>query len=257
MELVYHPSGEGVSRLEDGTEINYSDDSVVLYSAEVLHDQTPSRPGADVCIHLRLPPKAARMFPRADCFQQISDPWIRQEFWSLARDIPQTGSPISCILDLRVTALLLRLCMISKAGAAISNPQEALVQQARQFLQERFASVSCMSEVARHTGVSEDYLRHLFREREGISMMKYLARIRLERAKKLLRHSRLPLKAIASECGFGTDRYFCSRFQSQTGMSPITFRKQPAGPRPPDLPEAQTKEMPPVPRTVFTRDGNR
>ena len=65
MELVYHPSGEGISSLEDGTEIFYSDRSVVLYSARVPHDQTPSRPGADVCIHLNVPSKAADLFVNA------------------------------------------------------------------------------------------------------------------------------------------------------------------------------------------------
>ena len=235
MELVYHPSGEGISCLEDGTEIVYSDRSVVLYSARVPHDQTPSRPGADVCIHLNVPSKAADLFPAADCFAHFSDPSIGEEFWSLSRAIPMSGSPTSCILDLRVTALLLRLCAISESEIRISDPQKVFVQNARQFMQEHFGSIHCVAEVARHVGVSEDYLRHLFQRLEGISMTQYLARLRLDRAKDLLRHSRLPLKSIASQCGFQTDRYFCTRFLAYTGLSPLAFRKQPGGPRPPDL----------------------
>ncbi len=235
MELVYHPSGEGISCLEDGTEIVYSDRSVVLYSARVPHDQTPSRPGADVCIHLNVPSKAADLFPAADCFAHLSDPSIGEEFWSLSRAIPMSGSPTSCILDLRVTALLLRLCAISESEIRISDPQKVFVQNARQFMQEHFGSIHCVAEVARHAGVSEDYLRHLFQRLEGISMTQYLSRLRLDRAKDLLRHSRLPLKAIASQCGFQTDRYFCTRFLACTGLSPLAFRKQPGGPRPPEL----------------------
>ncbi len=102
-------------------------------------------------------------------------------------------------------------------------------------MQEHFASIACVAEVARHTGVSEDYLRHLFQRLEGISMTQYLARLRLDRAKDLLRHSRLSLKEIASQCGFKTDRYFCTRFLAYTGLSPLAFRKQPVGRRPPDL----------------------
>jgi AraC-like DNA-binding protein len=235
MELVYHPSGEGISCLEDGTEIFYSDRNVVLYSARVPHDQTPSRPGADVCIHLNVPSKAADLFPVADCFAHLSDPSIGEEFWSLSRAIPMSGSPTSCILDLRVTALLLRLRAISESEIRISDPKRVFVQSARQFMQEKYSSIDSVADVARHTGVSVDYLRHLFQSLEGISMTQYLAQLRIDRAKDLLRHSRLPLKVIASQCGFQTDRYFCTRFHACTGMSPLAFRKQPGGPRPPDL----------------------
>lgn len=235
MELVYHPSGEGITCLDDGTEIFYSDRSVVLYSARVSHDQIPSRPGADVCIHLNVPPKVARLLPPADYFAHLSDPSIGEEFWSLSRAIPMSGSLTSCILDLRVTALLLRLCAISESEIRISDPQKLFVQNARLFMQEHFASIECVAEVATHTAVSEDYLRHLFQRLEGISMTQYLARLRLDRAKDLLRHSRLPLKAIASQCGFKTDRYFCTRFLAYTGLSPLAFRKQPGGAPPPDL----------------------
>ena len=188
-----------------------------------------------VCIHLNVPSKAADLFPAADCFAHFSDPSIGEEFWSLSRAIPMSGSPTSCILDLRVTALLLRLCAISESEIRISDPQKVFVQNARQFMQEHFGSIHCVAEVARHVGVSEDYLRHLFQRLEGISMTQYLARLRLDRAKDLLRHSRLPLKSIASQCGFQTDRYFCTRFLAYTGLSPLAFRKQPGGPRPPDL----------------------
>lgn len=235
MELVYHPSGEGMTCLQDGTEIFYSDRSVVLYSARVPHDQTPARPGADVCIHLNVPPKAADLFPSADCFPHLSDPSIGEEFWSLSRVVPMSGFPTSCILDLRVTALLLRLCSISESEVPIFDPQKVIVQNAGRFMQEHFASIESVAEVALHAGVSEDYLRHLFQRLKGVSMTQYLARLRLERAKVLLRHSRLPLKAIASQCGFKTDRYFCTRFLAYTGVSPLVFRKQPGGPRPPDL----------------------
>jgi AraC-like DNA-binding protein len=235
MELVYHPSGEGITCLGDGKKIFYSDRSVVLYSARVPHDQAPTRPGSDVCIHLNVPPKVARLLPPADCFTDLSDPSIGEEFWSLSRAIPISGSPTSCIFDLRVTALLLRICAISDSEIRISDPQKVFVQNARQFMQENFASIDSVAEVAQSTGVSEDYLRHLFQRLEGISMTQYLARLRLDRAKDLLRHSRLPLKAIASQCGFKTERYFCTRFLAYTGLSPGAFRKRPGGPRPPDL----------------------
>jgi AraC-like DNA-binding protein len=235
LELVYHPNGRGVSHLGDGTALHYREGTVVLYSAHVAHDQYAEEAGTDVCVHLKLPRQVAALLPSAKVFEPTPDTFIHEAFWSLSRTPPNPGPLAAAVLDIRVTALLLELIVASTQPRTSQDHQTALVEQALLFLQNNFASLPDVGTVARHVGVSEDYLRHLFKEKKGISLNQALTYLRIERAKTLLRHSRLPLKSIASQCGFQNDRYFCTRFAALTGMTPGTFRNQPHGATPPPL----------------------
>ena len=236
MELVYHPTGSGVTGLADGSALAYDPDTVVLYTSHMAHDQTPSEIGADVCVHLELTPSLEKRLPAAAAFAPSGDPYVGEEFWSLSRTPPGIGPGLQAVLDLRVSALLLRLLVSGKSPGQEADPQAVHVRRARRFLRDHFARSPDVAEVAKHVGVSPDYLRHTFRQRMHTTLNKELTRIRLERAKELLRHSRLPLKDIAAQCGFQNDRYFCTRFAALTGLTPGGFRNQPHGPKPPPLP---------------------
>lgn len=236
IELVYHPTGRGVTTLGDGTMLTFADESVVFYGAHVAHDQKASYPGADVCVHLRASKTVAALLPRAAYYPPSGDPYVGEEFWSLARTSAQTDAALAAVLDMRVTALLLRLLIAADQGEATADPQADYIRRANQYLRDHFATVPDMATVARHVGVSEDYLRHLYKQREKLTLSQALNRIRIGRAKELLRHSRLPLKDIATQCGFQSDRYFCTRFSANVGLSPSEFRNQPRGRKPPPLP---------------------
>jgi AraC-like DNA-binding protein len=236
IELVYHPSGQGVTTLSDGTAISFVEESVVLYGAQIAHDQKYNRPGADVCLHVQASKAVAALLPRATHFPPMSDPYVGEEFWSLSRTPAQTDAALATVLDLRATALLLRLLIAADQGEATDDLQAGYIRRANHYLRDHFASVPDMATVAEHVGVSEDYLRHLYKEREGRTLNQTLNRIRIERAKELLRHSRLPLKDIAAQCGYQSDRYFCTRFAAGVGLTPGEFRNQPHGPMPPPLP---------------------
>jgi AraC-like DNA-binding protein len=236
MELVYHPSGQGVTALDDGTTLSYAEGGVVAYTARVAHDQTPTLKGTEVCVQLKVPKSISAHWPKATYYPPVSDPYVGEEFWSLSRTATQPDPALRAVLNLRVTALLLRLHASSHDRDAAVDPQADYLQRARNYLQTHFATVPHVAAVADHVGVSEDYLRHLFREREGTSINQEMNRLRVERAKDLLRHSRLPLKAVAEQCGFQNERYFCTRFLALAGLTPGAFRNQPRGPRPPPLP---------------------
>jgi AraC-like DNA-binding protein len=236
IELVYHPTGRGVTTLADGTVLTYADEGVVFYGAQIAHDQKPTHPGADVCVHVKAAKLIAALLPRAAYYPPSGDPYVGEEFWSLSRTPAQTDAALATVLDLRATALLLRLLIAAGQGGADANLQSDYIRRANHYLRDHFASVPDMAAVARHVGVSEDYLRHLYQQREGRTLNQTLNRIRIERAKELLRHSRLPLKDIAAQCGFKSDRYFCTRFAASAGLTPGEFRNQPRGPKPPPLP---------------------
>ena len=228
-ELVYHLRGAGVTTLEGGRKIAFEPHGTVLYPARMRHDQTMTAKGDDICLHISGPKTGSSSQDALSEPLYIPplpvDPFVRNEFLQLA----QVGfDPTRRLeLDLRATALVVRLLHLSRPleEEVALNPAEIHIARAREYISAKYAEIQSVKEIANHVGVSEDYLRHLFAERSGTSLIRAVTEARMDRAKELLVHSRLPLKEIASLCGFQTERYLSARFKKLTGQSPGTFRR--------------------------------
>jgi hypothetical protein len=69
-----------------------------------------------------------------------------------------------------------------------------------------------------------DSVRHRFQKLFGISPRGLLVRIRMERAKELLRTSNISVKQIAQELGYSKQHEFTRAFHRFSGMSPKEWR---------------------------------
>ena len=74
-----------------------------------------------------------------------------------------------------------------------------------------------------------DSLRHRFRKRYGISPQGMLIRLRMNRAKELLRTSNLSIKEIADELGYSRQHDLTRAFCKYTGTSPSDWRMRANG----------------------------
>jgi len=64
-----------------------------------------------------------------------------------------------------------------------------------------------------------------FRSRFGLPPKQYITACRVAHAKMMLQTTALPMKAIASACGFENEYFFYRLFRRYTGVTPLTFRK--------------------------------
>ncbi|OGP79927.1 MAG: hypothetical protein A2V86_12795 [Deltaproteobacteria bacterium RBG_16_49_23] len=80
-------------------------------------------------------------------------------------------------------------------------------------------------DVAAEVRISREYMGKLFKKEMGCSMDEQINRLRIEKAKLLLKKRNMNLSKIAREVGFTSDSYFCRRFKKQTGMTPTEFKK--------------------------------
>jgi len=78
--------------------------------------------------------------------------------------------------------------------------------------------------IASVVGVSNSYLGRLFQEAFGMTIVSYIRTQRVRRAEHLLRHSTLPIKAIASLVGLRDLQYFNKVIRRELGMSPRRIR---------------------------------
>ena len=69
----------------------------------------------------------------------------------------------------------------------------------------------------------------LFQKLTGSTPMEYLFRMRMERAKTLLRETDIKIIDIAFDCGYGTSQYFANTFKQATGATPSEYRRHAGG----------------------------
>ncbi|TCM97812.1 AraC-like DNA-binding protein [Paenibacillus sp. BK033] len=71
-----------------------------------------------------------------------------------------------------------------------------------------------------------DYLARCLKEYSGMSPMQYRHHLQIDRAKKLLAHTRLPLVKVGEQCGFQDINYFSRLLKRHTSYTPGEYRKK-------------------------------
>lgn len=87
-----------------------------------------------------------------------------------------------------------------------------------------------VADVARLSGYCASRFRKIFTEYYKVSPQRYLLRVRIEEAKRLLQGTSLPIKEIASRLGYSEVAAFHRAFQRETALSPALWRRQHGGP---------------------------
>jgi AraC family transcriptional regulator len=109
---------------------------------------------------------------------------------------------------------------LSRAG-----PVDRRLRLAIEFMHDNFGRELSLEEIASAAYLSEYHFARLFKRITGITPHLYLANLRLERARKLLAESTLPIIEIASMVGYQSQSHFTKVFKSITGVTPRAYRE--------------------------------
>jgi len=83
-----------------------------------------------------------------------------------------------------------------------------------------------LQRVCKHAGVSNTTLNSMFKKYLGTTAIQFLISRRIDRAKRRMVTSDLPLKAIAEELGFVDANHFSKTFRQHVGTTPNGFRSK-------------------------------
>ena len=123
-------------------------------------------------------------------------------------------------------------CLVEPAGLVPRRSSDAfvvgdpLVAQALRFMADHVHERIGVEEVARHVGTTRSTLGGRFRRALDRTVSDELARLRVERAKRLLSESDDNLYAVATACGFRDDSRMSKTFMRVEGMRPGAFRRR-------------------------------
>ena len=88
-----------------------------------------------------------------------------------------------------------------------------------------------VNQIADRAGITARQVERLFREQIGASPKAFYLKLRLARARTLLRQTIKPILGIALECGFGSTSHLCHAYKRVFGIAPTEERRGRRGQR--------------------------
>ena len=121
---------------------------------------------------------------------------------------------------------LLKQC-IPDMEKAVSTNKEGLFQQILVYLNMNMEKNISLGGICRTFGLSQSSLSRMFRIYQGESFSNYLTKIRIEKAKEIMKKSPDSyVKDVAERVGYSDQFYFSRIFRSVTGVCPKDFIEQ-------------------------------
>ncbi|MCL6591735.1 MAG: response regulator [Firmicutes bacterium] len=93
------------------------------------------------------------------------------------------------------------------------------------FIRENYADRELsIQTIGNHVFISPTYLCAFFKKTTGKTINEFITEVRLEKAKQLLKDSRIKLYEVATSVGFTDVNYFSTLFKRNVGCTPSEFR---------------------------------
>lgn len=120
------------------------------------------------------------------------------------------------------------LAELARTPTRTSDARGRWLTRARDLLHDEPGPQS-LSELARRIGLHPVYVARAFRAQFGCAVGDYVRCLRVERARRLLHHSRLPLSEIAAEVGYSDQSHMTRDFRRAFDQSPAAYRRATRG----------------------------
>ncbi|MDQ6423542.1 AraC family transcriptional regulator [Paenibacillus sp. LHD-117] len=136
---------------------------------------------------------------------------------------------------IRLKSLMLELlvCLLRDAHlplpADVGGADPVPLEDIQLFLSENASRELTLDELADQFHLNKHYLIRRFKSAYGITPIQYHQQMRLERARSLLKHSRLSIQDISDALGYPSIHAFSRAFKNKEGRSPTSYRNAAIG----------------------------
>lgn len=105
--------------------------------------------------------------------------------------------------------------------------QKTICGLLEQYLLENYQTEISFGELGERFGFTPEYLGKIFKKHTGETLSRYLTRLRMNEAKRLLAgNPDMPIQKIGELVGYKDGFYFSRAFKGYTGTQPSEFRNQ-------------------------------
>ncbi|MCP2167671.1 AraC family transcriptional regulator [Goodfellowiella coeruleoviolacea] len=107
----------------------------------------------------------------------------------------------------------------------LPGPEHAAVRAGVALMRDRLAEPLTLADIAAEVHLSVYHFIRVFRAATGETPHRFLTRLRIERARRLLADSTLTIAQIAERCGFASPGALSAAFLSHVGVRPSVYRR--------------------------------
>lgn len=105
------------------------------------------------------------------------------------------------------------------------RPVDPIVLEMLHELERRAEKQTSLDDLAKWSGYSAQHLNRLFCHTLGVTPLKYLTKLRLEKSALLIAQGKLTVRAIAARLAFDDPFHFSRVFRKHFGRSPAQYRQ--------------------------------
>ncbi len=102
--------------------------------------------------------------------------------------------------------------------------EDWFISQAQGYIEQHLIEDISVKLLAEHLGCSPSHVMRSFRKRLDMTVVEYVTKKRLEKAKQLLANTDLPIMTVAEFTGYTDYSYFTRVFKKETGITPREYR---------------------------------
>lgn len=115
--------------------------------------------------------------------------------------------------------------LITELQKSKENETTRPVRLAKQLIMENYQRNITLDEICEAVGFSSAYFSAMFKKVTGEGFSKYLTRVRIDKAKELLRETNMPVSEVCEAVGYNDRKHFTQTFHKATGVNPAEFRR--------------------------------
>ncbi|MDQ0901011.1 MULTISPECIES: response regulator [unclassified Paenibacillus] len=110
-------------------------------------------------------------------------------------------------------------------ASAVHQPRPE-IRAVQRMIEEKYSTSFKMSDLAKEVNFTEPYLSSLFKKETGETMIDYMIRIRMKKARELLKDANVKIYEVADAIGYSDPNYFAKLFKKIEGIYPQEYRKR-------------------------------
>ncbi|HZH62669.1 MAG TPA: AraC family transcriptional regulator [Metabacillus sp.] len=248
VEIMYVISGQCVVEAEQDM-IQMKKGDIILLDANVPHRLLVQKgsPCRMLNIEFTFIPKKGS-FPsikeltehsvNLDRFLRLKQPYvvvkdpneIYHSLKNLVLELDNRGSTQEPMMYLLFSQLLIQLArmIVEKAENDCSDQHQQVniyVKKAVNYLHQNYDRDIQVKDVALTVSLHPGYLHRIFKQQMNCTIMDYLTKLRIQKAKMLLKETEIPVIEISQYIGVNSRQYFSMLFKKYTGQTPNGYRK--------------------------------
>ncbi|WP_308737691.1 AraC family transcriptional regulator [Paenibacillus sp. AR247] len=101
-----------------------------------------------------------------------------------------------------------------------------MLDRALLYIRGKFQEELSLEDVAEHVHLNPYYFSKVFKQQTGETFIDYVTRLRIDKAKELMKDGRYSMKEVCYQVGYKDPNYFSRVFKKVTGVTPSEYRVQ-------------------------------